>query len=146
MWTCRQTCLDCHYFVREARGIQQQPIVLEVSLAERAKTKCGDYSWLLDHYALCCYRKVWDEGYKLDQNQRHAVISQINRRNKCFFWRFRPGMMLPAALELQKAEEEVTDKHRARRLTFYGLLIGALALILNAWVRIAEYRHWWPFD
>ena len=146
MWSWRQTCADCHYFVREVRTVQLQVITLEVSQADRAKAKCNDYSWLRDHYALCCNRKVWDEGHAFDPSQRHAGVSQINRRDKCFFWYFQPGMMLPAALELQKSETEVADKDRVRRLTFYGLVIGALALIANAWVRIAEHRHWWPFE
>lgn len=146
MRSWRQTCADCHYFVREVRAVQPQIITLEVPPADRAKAKRNDYSWLRDHYALCCNRKVWDEGHAFDPSQRHAVVSQINRRGKCFFWRFQPGMMQPAALELQKSETEAADKYCARHLTFYGLVIGALALIANAWVRIAEHRHWWPFE
>jgi len=124
LWGWKQTCADCHFLVREARGIQPQPITLGVTVAERAKAKRGDYSWLLDHYALCCHRGVWDEGHGLDPGQRHTVVCRTNRRGKCFFWRFRPGMMLPAAVELQKGEAEAAEKHRARRLTSYGLLLA----------------------
>lgn len=145
MWG-RQTCSDCYYFVREARGLQPQPITLEVSRADRDRAKRGDYSWHSDTYALCCFRKVWDEGHQWDPDQRHAVISQTNRRGKCFFWRFQPGMLLPAALELQTKERDAADKARSRRLTFWGLVIAALGLCINAYVRVAESKHWWPFQ
>jgi len=54
--------------------------------------------------------------------------------------------MLPAAIELQKMQAEIAEKRRSARLTFYGLVMAALALTVNALVRIAEHNHWWPFD
>jgi len=126
MWSRKQTCADCHYFVKEFAGTETalppRPFTLEIGREQRVKAKHGDYSWV-GPSSLCCSRKVWDEGY-MSAGRREKEVSQTNRRGKCFFWSFRPGMMLPAAFELQAHETDAKEKSRSRRWTFYLLVVG----------------------
>jgi hypothetical protein len=147
VWPWRQTCLQCHFFVKEARlpEIPGGVATFVVDAVERAKAARADYSWKADQYALACDFKVWDEGANFDAAQRHTLITQANRRGFCFFWRHHRGMLLPAARELQKRDEQIAKTRVDRRFSAYGLWLTALGLLLNVLARILENRHWPPF-
>ena len=143
--TRKQVCVDCHFLVKEARTLPADRVpVLEISREHRDLARKGDYTWLQDHYSLCCHFGVWDEGHNFDIRQRHQVIAEQDRRNFCFFWRHRPGMFLPAAKILQQREAELRESSRDRKLTIVGLWIAALALLADVWLRLADRFHWWP--
>lgn len=140
-----QACVNCHFLVKEARGLAPDPITLEVRTSEREQTRIGDYSWTAEHYALACHFVVWDEGHNFDRQHRHEVLVATDRRNFCFWWRHRPGMLIPAAKILQEREANTREASRDRRLTLYGLWIAAVALVANVWLTVAEKLTWWPF-
>ena len=71
----KQTCSDCHFFVKESRGNAEHPVALDVTAEERAQAKRGDFSWKRDCLTLSCHFAVWDEGYEFDQRQLKDVIA-----------------------------------------------------------------------
>jgi len=141
----RQTCVECHFFVKEARGLPAGPIVLPVSEEERAKARANDFAWVKPHYTLSCHFTVWDEGFDLPPDRRHEVIAATDRRDQCFFWKYRPSMLLPAAKVLQEREARDHEAQRDRRLTIWGLWIAAVALVAQLGVQLAVALHLWPF-
>ena len=146
MFRSKQTCSDCHFFVKGARGLPSStPFVLNASNEERDLAKAGVFSWAEEHYSLACHFGVWDEGFNFDRAQRYEVIVQKDRRNFCFFWHFRPGMLLPAAKVLQEREARDRDAAKDRRLTIIGLWIAAVALAIDVGLRIVEPFKLWGF-
>jgi len=141
----KQTCVDCHFFVQEARGLSDRPITLEITEDKRRNARAGDYSWHKEHYAIACDFAVWDEGHNFDRSRQHQILTQTDRRGVCFFWRHRPGMLLPAARILQQREAEAHEARKDRRLAIIGLWIAAFALLVDVYLRIAERFAWWPF-
>jgi hypothetical protein len=145
MFRKKQTCADCHFFVKEARDLPTpQPIVLDVALSERATAKANDFTWAKQYHALGCHFGVWDEGYNFDMAKRFEVIADTDRRDLCFFWRFRPGMLIPAAKILQEREARDREAGKDRCLTVLGLWIAAVALLVNAVFTIGEKLQFWP--
>lgn len=142
--TPQQACVNCHFFVKEARTLPNTP-VLEITPAERDLARGGDYSWLKEHFAICCHFGVWDEGHNFDRSKRQQILVETDRRNFCFFWKHRPGMLLPAAKILQEREAQAREAARDRRLTIVGLWIAAMALLANVLMRSAERLGLWPF-
>lgn len=141
----KQACVNCHFFVKEARGLRNGPVTLEVTETDRELCRAGDYSWHKDHYAIACHFAVWDEGHNFDMSRRHEVVVETDRQNFCFFWKHRPGMLLPAARVLQEREAQARDASRDRRLTIVGLFIAAIALLVDVLLRTAQNLHLWPF-
>lgn len=146
MFGRKQTCSDCHFFIKEARDVPTpQPVVLDVSAEERALAKTGNFSWAMEYHALACHFGVWDEGYNFDRSSRRKVIAETDRRDFCFFWRHRPGMLIPAARILQERNAQDRDAAKDRHLTIFGLWIAAAALVVNAAIRILERLRIWGF-
>ncbi len=145
----KQTCVNCHFFVKEARALRSGPATLEITEEERKNARAGDYSWHKEHYAIACNFGVWDEGHNFDRSRKHEILTQTDRCGFCFFWKHRPSMLLPAAKILQQREAEAREAKGDRRRTIYGLWIAAIALLVNVlvnvWLRIAERFSWWPF-
>jgi len=147
MLRSKQTCADCHFFVKEARGLPTpEPIVLNVSAGERRSAKGGDFSWTKETQALACHFGVWDEGFNFDQRTRTETIAGVNRRGFCFFWHYRPGMMIPAAKVLQEREAQARLASRDRRLTILGLWVAVIALGVNVYLTVADRWKIWPFN
>ncbi len=96
----------------------QDPDPVHVSPEERDAARKGDYSWHKRTTSLCnlgCHHKVWSEGYNFDFDKRHEFIVQTDRTDFCFFFRFRPGMLLPAAEKLQ--QREAAEREARRRVS-----------------------------
>lgn len=107
--------------------------------------KRNDYSWhqrRKQAYNLECAMEVWTEGYNFEDSTRHEWLVETERRGFCFFWQFRPGMLIPAAKLLQQREAEAKDARRDRRLTIWGLWIAAAALMIDALLRF--WARFWP--
>jgi hypothetical protein len=140
----RKACVGCHFFVQEEREFRPV-ITLEVQEGQRQAARKGDYTWLAEHTTLCCSFGVWDEGHNFNRADRHKVLVQTNRADFCFWWKHHPAMLLPAAKVLQERDAKNRSGSRDRRLTLYGLWIAAIALIINAYLKVAEVMKLWPF-
>lgn len=123
----KQACVDCHFLIRHC-GPEGPRIVLE----ERRAIRKHDYSWLGSDFLLGCHFSVWDEPSRSDQETRDQIILETDRRASCFFWKYRPGMLVKAAEVLQNREAERREASRDRRLTCIGLWIAAIALLVGA--------------
>jgi hypothetical protein len=121
----RKACIHCHFLVKIHGG---HP--LEIGPQEREAIRRQDYS-AVEHYALACHFGVWDEGFNFDKEDRHKTIVETDRRDYCFFWEHRPGMLLPAAATLQNREADNREAARDRKLALVGLWIAAIALVLD---------------
>jgi len=142
----KQTCADCHFFVKQCRSPPDLTLLVsDVSKEERHKAKVNDFSWVQAYNRLACHFGVWDEGFKFDPQNRNLVIAQTERHDFCFFWQYKVGMLIPAAVELQKRESETRELSRDRRLTLCGLWIAAIALVVNVLLTIANGLKIWPF-
>jgi hypothetical protein len=148
MWPRKQVCANCHFWVKQAHGdgLPGGHATLEIGEANRKAALRGDYSWLADHYSLGCHKSVWDEGHNFDPTRRHEVVSKVNRRNKCYFWQHQPGMLLPAAVALESREAAQRETGVARKWARVGLWLTLFALLLNAYLKVAESRKWPPFN
>lgn len=136
----RQACVDCHFFVKSYRDSRPAMTSL-VSADERAAVRKGGFSWHDDRkapVALACHMEVWDEGVAgYPHDDRYGLLVEQERKGRCFFRSFEPGMLLPAAQELQKREMEADRWRRERRLTLVGLWIAALALLASLIIDVA---------
>jgi|SRR3990172_72823 len=142
----KQSCTGCHFFVKEARSLPSpNPITVDVTNEERSLAAKGDFSWAKEPWTLACHFGVWDEGYNFDKSKRQTLIAETDRRDYCFFWPYRQGMLIPPGKVLEQREAEAREASRDRRLTIWGLWIAAIALVIDIGLRIAERLDWWPF-
>ena len=121
------SCVNCHFFSK-----LHNRIPLEIQEDERSSIRKGDFSPIKEHYSLCCHYGVWDEGHNFDKRQRSKIIVQTDRKKFCFFFKHRPGMLLPAARILHEREVLFRESSRDRKLTIIGLWIAAIALLITA--------------
>ena len=142
----KQYCVDCHFFVAEERHKgTDDTFVFDVKESERDSVRNNDFSWLHAPTKLACSFGVWDEGFELQRKNRHKEICLTDRKDFCFWWKYRKGMLLPAAKVLQEREYNNRKSARDRRITKIGLWIAAIALIVNGYLNIAKENKWWPF-
>lgn len=100
-------CLNCHFLSKEHRE-ENSGIVLNFSLTEKERNNLErdpigfDRGW----YSYKCYMGVWDEGISPVSKAEDEVLFSQNRGKSCFFIKYRPSMLFPAAVELQKREQE----------------------------------------
>lgn len=78
------------------------------------------------HYAPGCRKGIWYQFY--DEHSPKETLTK-NRKNKCFFVNYTPGMMFPAADELLKTQREKWSVKRAFLIGLSGLIIALLHLI-----------------
>ena len=60
-----------------------------------------------------------------------AAVSQFDRRRKCYYFEYQPGMLLPAAEKLQQERAAASTERFKYRLTIYGLLLAIIGLLLK---------------
>lgn len=101
----------------------------DVAWDQRDSIRNDDYSFIDSQSILACYLGVWNEGYTAKKNQRRKTIIETNRKDFCFFWRYRPGMLFPAAQLLQEKEIINQGAAKDRHYTIIGLWIAATALV-----------------
>lgn len=132
--TPEEACIRCHFL---ERSIERSPF--GVVDEQRTAILNDDYSWLHDS-PLSCYMGVWDEGYTPELRQmRRKTIVETPRKDFCFYFEHRPGMLFPAAKTLQEREAQLREAARDRRHTIIGLWIAATALIVSVLVNLAPY-------
>lgn len=127
----RQACVDCHFFVSQFRNRSDTPLTDVVNETNRESSRGNDFSWCPAQLSLMCHLMVWDQGVRFDLARRYEVIVETERSDSCFFFRWRQGMLLPAARLLQEREAALREASRDRRLTLVGLWIAAIALIVG---------------
>jgi len=131
----KQTCLDCNFLVKTFR----QEHVFTLSDKDKENIRKNDFT-TFENYGLSCYMGVWAQGVdSFNIGDRFEVIANVERKNFCFFRKYTPGMLLPAAKILQERESADSAASRDRRLTIMGLWIAAVALIANLVVGISNY-------
>ena len=141
-----QHCVDCHFLVKAVALPDRADVVtVLVSQAERDSAKHNDFSWIKSHSEVRCHFTVWDEGVDFDRANRRDVIVVAERNGQCFYRRYNPGMLLPAAKLLQEREARHLLESRERRLAIAGLLVAATALVADVAIEIAKALHAWPF-
>lgn len=132
-----RNCLNCHFLSKEHRE-ENTGRVLTFSLSENdreilKKDPVGfDRGW----YSFKCHMGVWDEGVSPVAAKEDKTIFSRKRYEECFFIEYRQSMLMPAAIELQKREENTRQLKSNQRLTIYGLYIASFGLILNAIVSL----------
>ena len=124
--------MNCHFFIKQTPEHK-----LEVTQQERNAIKNHNFSVIKGHYALGCFFGVWDGGHNFDSQERFSTILYTSRKNFCFFWPWRQGMLLEAAKILQKREADNREASRDRKLTILGLWIATIALVANIVVKYA---------
>jgi len=129
----KKICRNCHFlakeFIEENTG---RSLTFSVSTEERKKAENGVINFVRERYCLKCHLGVWDEGVDPGKENRLSIVNEINRKGKCFFFPYDPGMLFKAAEELQRRQRENEQLKRSNLYTQIGLFIVALSLIINA--------------
>jgi hypothetical protein len=114
----KNICANCHFLAKEYREQNTgRALSFSVSSDERNKAKHGENEFIGDMYSLKCQMGVWDEG-----------VSPGKEDN--------PSMLLDAAIELQKRQQENYQIKRSNMYTRIGLWIASGALVINAIIGI----------
>lgn len=140
----RQACVNCHFFSKSYRD-RPQALNMAVNEQERTAVRRGDFEWHDSSpavVALSCRMNVWDQGVTgFPHEDRYGLLVETERRTYCFFRAFQPGMLFPAAEELQRRESAAAEARKDRRLTIIGLWIAAAALLVGAIIDVIQL---WP--
>lgn len=132
----RKNCVNCHFFVKTVYPDRSQPATLEIKQNERDLISKNDFNWKKDYCSLGCAHLVWDEGHNLSASLFEVITK--TKRNNCFFWKFHPGMLLPAAKELQKRDRENQKLKTTLFYTRLGLCIAAAALVADIILKVVN--------
>ncbi|MGN2245026.1 hypothetical protein ACFWZU_16140 [Frateuria sp. GZRR33] len=125
----KKICANCHFFVRRYHGQGGAEHTFEVTAPNRLKAAQGNTSWQHDSESLACFKGIWDEGLGLNSTAKNAAISRENRRGRCYFLPYQPGMLLPAAEKLQQERASASSDKSKSRLAIYGLLLTIAGLV-----------------
>ncbi len=132
-------CRNCHFLIKNLREFE---FANSLSMEERIKCKNEDFSFLREKHgeSLECSHLVWSEGLPGHESPDYnSLINQINRKDGCFYFKYRPGMLIPAAKELEKRKSDLYQLRKDRRLTEIGLIISGSALALNLIWELIKY-------
>lgn len=123
-----KNCLNCHFFIKTIHSENCAHHTMAINQKMRDCIKKGDFSWR-KQCSLNCDFLVWSEGFTPNINLQETIIK--TKRNDCFFWKYKPNMLLPAARKLQKRKSENEKLKRSLMYTRIGLYISAFALLIN---------------
>lgn len=132
----KEVCVDCHFFSTKTL---HPPNDLEhgVSEDERRQLKANDFSLIADNNVVPgCQMKVWSSVWPVNKTKLTEEIFTTERKGFCFYWPYRPRMAFPAAEMLQKRAVENREAAWDRKLTIYGLLLAAIALLVQAFLAV----------
>lgn len=99
-------CRNCHFLAKEYDENDGRRLSSSLSEADRKKTKESPSAFLQPYYSLKCQMSVWDEGVVSLGNAHNNILNREDRKNKCFFFPYRPGMLFETAREIQKRQDE----------------------------------------
>jgi hypothetical protein len=127
----KQTCANCHYFVRIHHSERGDHFTLEIGRENRKRASQSDLGWQKEGESLCCHRGIWDEGVGFPETSKQEQIAQLNRKNACYFMPYQPGMLLPAAEKLQDARLVQNRELQKIRFALYALALSVLGLVVK---------------
>lgn len=130
-------CINCHFFCRGGESIRDDNFLIEEKGRRALKEKNYEDDIREVHRHLACYFKVWDERVdnKL-KNERITIVSEIDRKDRCFYKEYTPGMAFDAAEILQRREADYKEAERDRKITRRALWTAIIALIINTIISI----------
>jgi len=131
----KQVCINCHFFVKYFNSPNGNRITSVSSGDDRDKIHKGE---LHRGFGLCCDFGVWDEGFNFDKTKIQEILLKTDRKDFCFYWTYRPGMLTPAAKILQERDAKNRETSRERKLTIVGLWIAVSALVANVLLKILK--------
>ena len=143
----KQYCVDCHFLARDRHDynyaknhFNSLEKFVEISAIERDQARNEEYSWIQNenYTTLVCAFGVFESLEHNNVITDHQLIAQTDRRNFCFYWKYRPTLLISAAKILQEREAKNRDSARDRHLTLYGLWIAAIALVANVVLKLVE--------
>lgn len=133
----KEACVNCHFIMKHSN-----PNKFAITADERDSIRNRDYSWLHDCYALGCYHGIWDEGYNFNIERRNEMIVTTNRKDGCFFFPYKEGMLFPAAEKLQKREplhmSQKFQKHASSNPWISGSFYLASFLMIMAGILVVS--------
>lgn len=128
----RRNCLNCHFLTKESRGENGATYNFPLNDNDRESLRNEPISFDRGWYAFKCYMGVWDEGVSPVAKEDDTVVFSKERDDDCFFIKYQPSMLFPAAVELQKRNQENKKLKTSYRYTLIGLWLAGIGLILNA--------------
>lgn len=131
----QQVCINCHFFVKYSNNLSGNRTI-NMGNDERNKIRNGELS---RDFGLRCDFGVWDEGFNFEKTKVQEILLKTDRQDFCFYWKYRPNMLIPAAKILQERESVNRETLRERRLTIFGIWIAALALLLDVVLKTLEF-------
>ena len=139
----KNTCRDCH-FLAKFRILGSGRIVWFSWTNEER-----DASWMIngdsdffhvwgesDGYKPECYKGVWQWENHPDHEERLRAEISRDRRDNCFYFKYKKGMTFRTAYQLFRIQNENHQLKRSYLYTQVGLWIAAVGLIANAIVQI----------
>lgn len=159
-YMCKKNCLWCHFFSVYGDHSTLGRWKVSVTQKERLQILEEENFYRLQNLKvdyrtyLCCSKGAWDEQIlikninrygedKFHQEQKDELkkilwetIIDINRNaknscsNSCFYHKFQPGMLLPAAEELEKRETMQKEAAADRKWIKRGIWIPAFATLV----------------
>jgi hypothetical protein len=130
----KKTCASCHYLVRSSHSGCAGPFTLEVPSEARQRSKVGDLSWQRESESIACHRGIWDEGVGFPTSSKAEQVSGLNRRGRCYYFPYQPGMLLPAAEKLQADRLSQTRELQKLRIAVYGLIVAVCGLAAKLFI------------
>ena len=80
---------------------------------------------------ICCEKGIWDKRIEPKLISRLEEVIDENRKDDCFFIKYREGMSFEGATELHRRRHENRNLKRSFSIAVWGLYLSALAALLN---------------
>jgi hypothetical protein len=127
-----KNCLKCHFLTKEHRDESGATHSFSLKPNERSILEADPVGFERGWYSYKCFMGVWDDGVSPLSKEEDSIVFSMNRNNSCFFIEYKPSMLFPAAIELQKREQENRNLKKSYKYSIIGLWLAAIGLILNA--------------
>lgn len=127
----KQVCADCHFFCRHYRSHNGQDFTFEIQRKSRDLAVAGDFSWQRPTEAIACHKGIWDEGAGLRESSKAQQVSETDRRGRCYYFKYQPGVLFPAAEKLQQEASSRSSEKLKLRLTIYALILTIAGMLVK---------------
>ena len=125
----KQVCADCHFFCRHYRSHNGQDFTFEIQSKSRDLAVAGDFSWQRPTEAIACNKGIWDESVGLRETSKAQQVAETDRRGRCYYFKYQPGVLFPAAEKLQQEASSRSSEKLRLRLTIYALMLTVVGLL-----------------
>ncbi|MCK4659664.1 MAG: hypothetical protein KAV82_09115 [Phycisphaerae bacterium] len=129
------SCLNCHFLMKWDRGPNGSEWKFEIAHDERTRLACGKApeEVLGGDDSLGCYQNVWDWANRCKDSENDLVrVLTHDRGETCFFYSHTPGMLFPAAAELERRKVARREARQDRKVAKLGIVIAAFAALGGA--------------